>query len=187
MRQQLVWRRWFTAAICCWRRSRAHWLTLPSHSSAPAMEHQASLHQLNPDLQRTWCSFGHFQTFSVVIFSLRHQLQASKGNVRCHTVSETQVCCSSTSKYAMLNGKEHKQKSSYTCFVCGPFCLYREFWKIRLCSNCVNGHPVFCVLSMCCILKNSACLYIFINEIMEFLVLEHIHSESWKHFSGQFT
>lgn len=39
---QLVLRRWFIAAICCWRRSKVRWQTLPSRSSAPATARRAS-------------------------------------------------------------------------------------------------------------------------------------------------
>lgn len=49
MKRQLDLRKWFTVAICCWRRSRVPWRTLPSRSSAPGAERWASLQQLNLD------------------------------------------------------------------------------------------------------------------------------------------
>ncbi|XP_019121182.1 mediator of RNA polymerase II transcription subunit 21 isoform X1 [Larimichthys crocea] len=65
-RQQLVWKRWFTAAMCCWRRSRAPWPTSPNRSSAPATEHPANHHQpLNPDPKHSWHTSGQFLSFSL--------------------------------------------------------------------------------------------------------------------------
>lgn len=128
--QRLVWRRWFTAATCCWKRSRAPWRTLPSHSSAPATEHRASLRQPSPDRQHaSWWISGQFSvislSFQLAFFStLKHQLKASKqkcaefvskGNLRCHTVSESLLLCCNNKRCQL----EKSTKPSHTrCFVC---------------------------------------------------------------------
>ncbi|KAF1372558.1 hypothetical protein PFLUV_G00266740 [Perca fluviatilis] len=103
-----VWRRWFTAAICCWRRSRAPWLTSPSLSSAPATDHLTSPHQPNPDpavcKTHFWTIFSHFPSPHFDSWFLPSDISCKpqntrnaeffcEGNARCHTVSETSFGC----------------------------------------------------------------------------------------------
>lgn len=127
MRQQLVWRKWSPVVICCWRKSRVPWLTLPSHSSVPAMEHRASLLQQNPDP----CFHALFLPSS--LRTLKYAACVSEWNVRGHTVSHlvfgyNNILCVDLVQILWNNVTVE--------VFCSP-----EDW-----SECLNIHPVFCMI-----------------------------------------
>lgn len=162
--QRLVWRRWFTAATCCWKRSRAPWRTLPSHSSAPATEHRASLRQPSPDRQHaSWWISGQFSvislSFQLAFFStLKHQLKASKQKCAEFVFKEiwgaiqsANLCC-----FAAIT-KDASWKKVQNRLIHAVLCVWMFLLKnitIEVfCGLMCEWSPCFLCSCICCILS----------------------------------